>query len=547
MDQLHTLPDDVLIPILRFVAGAPVCGNRSPPFPIVASRLNRRIRAVTLTCPELWSTIRFSHNPRSWTWAALFVRRSGSHLLDMSINLETFTPQLGIDAPIPLHRALVIIGPHIERWRTFSLRCWAHQVGELYSFMVRSPKAAQLQSAHISLVDYWHLSSYHPLAPVFCSPTFHALRVDIPLDDLRAFPSLRTFDVDFAESAFWHYAILFRENLGPDSSLRTLIMRNFPHVCYPGAIEAAVITSIAVSFRSTHDHIANFKSLMNTFNFPNLEYLEIVGPVTTAFTASSTDMAGKAEWDPCPFPNLRTLRLEEVAFIAVELAAIQSLSRGITALELIYTTGNHHLLQHAWPALRSLTVYTQLGDARWLPRFLVMRPSVTLILPPWLLHSVALTRVSSPATKSHREIRFLQDGVTRALIDGVCNGQNFFFDEYTMRSEDFGPVLRPDPGPKFDFAGTPNRMPYWAQLEELDWFGESNIAGDMEQTERAIEEAFQARGEVARAKGMGRELRKQTRRESKDGGTMVKAKWKCRKRRYTCVAEDFVLVRHFQL
>ncbi|KAJ6475593.1 hypothetical protein C8R45DRAFT_1102867 [Mycena sanguinolenta] len=59
------------------------------------------------------------------------------------------------------------------------------------------------------------------------------------------------------------------------------------------------------------------------------------------------------------FPNLYTLRLQEIDFTPIRLASIESFSQGITTLELISTTNNYHLLalhpSQAWPALDSLT------------------------------------------------------------------------------------------------------------------------------------------------------------------------------------------------
>ncbi|KAJ6630257.1 hypothetical protein B0H10DRAFT_2207944 [Mycena sp. CBHHK59/15] len=78
--DVDTLPDDVLAAILKLVADLPVASHgRAKPFPIAATRVSRRWRALTLDLPELWTNIRISHHSRSWKLAAVFVRRSGSY------------------------------------------------------------------------------------------------------------------------------------------------------------------------------------------------------------------------------------------------------------------------------------------------------------------------------------------------------------------------------------------------------------------------------------------------------------------------------------
>ncbi|KAJ6470841.1 hypothetical protein C8R45DRAFT_1014774 [Mycena sanguinolenta] len=482
---LETLPNDVLIEILRLVARSPMRETTPHPFPIVASRVNHHFRAVALTCPELWSTIRLSHHSRSWRWAPTFLSQSGSYPLDISISLERYRPgyrsTYARNAPIPLRRALAILGPQIARWRTFSLRCWKSQLEELGRFMERSPVAARLESAHISLVDYgylfdwsWYTTSLPPLAHIFGSPNLQAIH---------------TLDIGFG--AGFHPREL-RKMLCSPLSLRTLIMRTSPAAVksVSGPIEAATITSLAISFSSD-----KFSDLTRVFSFPNLEYLEIMGGSLTVSNEHRTP--GNI------FPNLHTLRLEGIAFTPISLASIQFFSHGITSLELIRTTNNHHLLascaNKAWPTLDSLTLCPEVTDRWWLSQFLAMcvarNALSTLILPP------SLSRFTLPRDMRKLEIRWPRDGFSRGLMDGISGGCDFYVDEHDMRIKDFCHVEQPKrPGcaracryHDFVYEDTPCKY----VVEE-----------DTRQMDEAIAEAFKATGEVARAKGIGHRFKR---------------------------------------
>ncbi|KAJ6476790.1 hypothetical protein C8R45DRAFT_1007861 [Mycena sanguinolenta] len=504
---LETLPENVLVEILRLVARFPVPDNRSHPFPIVASRVNRHFRTVALTCPELWSTIRLSHRLRSWHWAPTFLSRSGSYPLDISISLEHYRPEYTVpDAPIPLRRALAIIGPHLARWRTFSLRCWESQLEELVTFMEQSSVPVRLDSAHISLVDnLWaEPGSLPPLAHVFGSPNLRFFRTNAQLEqaDLCAFEAIHTLDIDFG--------IAYNAGF---SSLRTLIMRTSPAAMdlVSGPIEAATITALAVSFSSN-----NFSNLTRVFSFPNLEYLEIMG--------GSLTVSNEYRAPGNIFPNLHTLCLEGIGFTPMCLASIQFFSHGITILELIRTTNNHHLLasraNQAWPALNSLTLCTEAIDPWWLPQFLAMCVATSALLTLILSPSLSLFTLLGDMRKL--EIRWLRDGFSRGLMGGISGGCDFYIDEHHMRIKDFGYVEQPER--PMCFCCT------------LAW--ESDLAEDTRQTDEAIAEAFKATGEVARANGMGHGLKRKKHQKRTAGRMKIPAR---RKGKRYDFAEDFSL------
>ncbi|KAJ7856317.1 hypothetical protein B0H13DRAFT_1178165 [Mycena leptocephala] len=526
--SIDTLPDEVLAVILKLAADSPVLAwLRKPPFPVTVSRVSRRWRVVTLASPELWTTIRLSHRSRSWSWATVFAKRSGSSPLDISINLEAYAlnkdsehgyeHRHGYELPVSIHKALAIVGPHIGRWRTFALRCWEHQVEQLREFLEFSPGAAsQLQSAHISLVNWRYWEELPPLPQLFGIPSLRSFRANCRLDlvDFTAFRAVQSLDIDCGDLS-WHLHTL-RPILGPWSPLRTLIIRNFYPQLTPLAdpIEASTIQSLAVSFSRPFfyrryyeaDMLGGFETFTNTFSFPSLEYLEIVGGFTGGIAADRNTTVPE-EWEAPLFPHLHTLRLEDVGFGRKGLTFIQSLSRGITALQLIYTTGNQFLLQEhggdaPWPALRALTVETQTQDIstvtpEWLALFIAKRASLgphgrilELTLPSWP-EGVSLTVQSPP------RVRRLCDGPSPALMDGFP-GYGFYVDEYDMRAKDF------------EHVETPERRScscYWTWYEDLlDWEVEVN---------KEIAEAFEMSGELVRTKGVLKELKKKRRRNWK--------------------------------
>jgi hypothetical protein len=281
-------------------------------------------------------------------------------------------------------------------------------------------------------------------------------------------------------------------------------------------IEASTIQSLAVSFSRPFfyrryygdDMLGGFETVTNTFSFPSLEYLEIVGGFTEGI-AADRNITVPEEWEAPLFPHLHTLRLEDVGFGRKGLAFIQSLSRGITSLQLIYTTGNQFLLQERggdapWPVLRALTVetLTQTQDIstatpEWLALFITKRASLgphgrilELTLPSWP-EGVSFTIQSPP------RVRRLCDGPSPALMDGVP-GYGFYVDEYDMRAKDFEHVETPEWRP----CGC-----CWTWYENLlEWEVE---------VDKEIAEAFKMSGELVRTKGVLKELRKKRRRNWK--------------------------------
>ncbi|KAJ6605381.1 hypothetical protein DFH09DRAFT_1121295 [Mycena vulgaris] len=184
-----------------------------------------------------------SHILRSWGWVALFVRRSQSRLLDISVDLESYAYQPeGVcvyrkrQHPDPPHirmgTALAIVGPHVGRWRAIAVRGWAAQLNEFFNFLPGVLGAAsRVESAQFSVVDSWYI--YHD-----DFPALHELPSLVGIHDLRSLrvnaawchsasrriPAVQSLDIDLSGLLDFDPRYL-REVFGPGSTLRTLVIR----------------------------------------------------------------------------------------------------------------------------------------------------------------------------------------------------------------------------------------------------------------------------------------------------------------------------------
>ncbi|KAJ7500068.1 hypothetical protein FB451DRAFT_1385712 [Mycena latifolia] len=268
-------------------------------------------------------------------------------------------------------------------------------------------------------------------------------------------------------------------------------------VCFSRPFYIYTFTSLKYWRSGTYFATDGFESLTRTFSLPNLEHLGIRG----GFTGSVKErrhLQIPDDWQAPPFPHLRSLRLEDVAFSRPGLAYIHSFSHAITSLELIYTTGNDHLLEASrgrgtfWPALSALTA--EGVDPRWLSAFVEMRAALgpgmgiaDLTLDASVCGIIALHAVD--------RIHCLRDGPSLALIDGHCG---FYVDEFDAHVLDFQYVSSPHA--PATAAGATTRC---KEVREL------GAPWDVEQLEEEIAEAFKTTGKLARGKGACREVKKE--------------------------------------
>ncbi|KAJ7447800.1 hypothetical protein B0H11DRAFT_1929549 [Mycena galericulata] len=466
--DIDILPDDVLALILKLVADSPMASLQKLPPPVAASRVSHRWRTIALACPELWTKIRLSHRSQSWRWAPVFLRRSGTRLLDISINLESYSYRNGKPhhaSPIYMDWALEILGHHVGRWQRVALRAWHSQLHEMWDFLASAPSIARLESVEFSSVDGPHWvdpvwdSTIPALSRLFRSQSFRSLRINTWLD-VPQFRAVHTLDIDFEAIVTFGIHDGLRRIFGPTSTLETMAVRNF----YPRAaamagdpIDACTIRSFAISFAVPFYYTriydlydlygggyGGFESLTNIFSLPNIEYLEILGGFTGS-AAAARNIIVPEDWEAPLFPHLLTLRLEDVDFSRRGLAFIQSLSQNITTLHLIHTAGNHHLLagNAQWPDLRALVVETQddSGDPTWLVSFISMRAAIGATITELTIPLGCWSEDEDAAYLVPR-IRWQSDGPSPALMDGLP-GHAFYIDEFDMRGAAFEHVEAP--------------------------------------------------------------------------------------------------------
>ncbi|KAF7340354.1 hypothetical protein MVEN_01954600 [Mycena venus] len=336
-----------------------------------------------------------------------------------------------------------------------------------------------------------------------------------------AFRGVRNLDIDYKRANIIENirSSGFRQLFGPSSSLTTLIIRNFPpqYMDNIDPNDCSTIRSFSVSFSkpfyfrpntSNNAVFGGFETLTDVFSLPNIEHLEILGGFSGG-RIEDRHVQVLDEWEAPLFPYLQTLRLEDVSFSRTGFAFIQHFSRNITALQLIYTTRNHNLLTdpEAWPALRALTIETRVVVApSWLVPFVTTRselghPLSQLTLPLWEGDMALSLAECRPPPAIHHQ----RTGPSPALMDGIY-GTGFYIDEYDMRPTDFVHV----PYPKVRKC----------RCCEIDWSAYPEwwmFETDIERLEEELAADFKAEGEVVRAKGIWRELRRERRRERKVG------------------------------
>ncbi|KAJ7273133.1 hypothetical protein C8J57DRAFT_1715404 [Mycena rebaudengoi] len=304
---IDALPNELLAVILKQVADLPAISREwRQPSPLAASLVSRHWHDVAISFPELWTNIRISRHPRTWRLAAIFVKRSGSQPLDISLNLEAYSKKNTHSWPsafIPLNTILDIVGPHVGRFHRIALRGRGDQLEEFCQFVRESPiPASQLESAHLSSANDWCCHGYadnwwrwyEPL-PIFTSTTLRALRTNgirWDLNLLLASGSLDSLDIHLPMVA---YVPDFQQIFGPTSSITTLIVRGFTSFPNEHPIDAPQLRSFAVSF-ACH---GGFKTLTETFLMPNLEYLELNGFISDAEDDRTIQIP--EEWEAPPY------------------------------------------------------------------------------------------------------------------------------------------------------------------------------------------------------------------------------------------------------
>ncbi|KAJ7184523.1 hypothetical protein C8R46DRAFT_1064316 [Mycena filopes] len=543
---IDILPDEVLATILKLVADLPAASQTRQHFPVSASRVSRRWRIITFAYPELWANIRISPNWRSRKLAAMFVERSGSFPLDISVNTEAYVYKRGQphqSAHLPLSKVLSIIGPHIGRWRSIAFRGWDDCILEFCEFLRNSSMpASRLEYIHLSTIEVDGYASRLDLGPLEIpgNRLVHSLRVNsMCAVDGSLLQNLQSLDITMsALDAYTSSLPFIQPLLGPASGITTLVIRGFyvPRGMHT-VFKATTVRSLALSsygffhWNHTQEPLDLMEALTNTFVVPNLDYLEIVlspsDTIAPVFTSRQTPLK-----EP-PFPNLRTLRLEGARLTPSKLARLERATREITNLELLYTTDNHHLLSFphhgggvgpAWPLLHSLTVETPRFFS-WLPAFAAQRTALGpgmglthLTLSPWPTHLPSALAATS------------RYGITDGFIDGF--GRGFFFDEYDQRVVDFE-YVKP---PVYEQSDSRDGSDPWCWACRTLWIAREN----QDRFEEEIEERL---GRASTALAMATRCCKERRRESrKNRSAGIVRSRRSAKRPRIDILEDFYVV-----
>ncbi|KAJ7118973.1 hypothetical protein C8R44DRAFT_187147 [Mycena epipterygia] len=541
--SIDSLPNEVLARILKQVADLPANPWESlEPFPVAASRLSRRWRALTLAFPELWTNIRISRDSRTRKLAAMFIKRSRSHPLDISINLECYTYPNGQPAFFPFSMVLSIVGPHVGRWRTIALRGWDSHLEELSRFLRHPPvPASQLEYAHLSLASNNYRFYFTPLE-LFGNETLRAVRLNsvCNLNGL-SLRNLRSLDITMFVLQFDRQSALREILASAQCRLTALVFREFFPTRSPRAIKAHTIRSVAISFSENGFYSYGPDSLeafTEVLSLPNLEYLEIVGEFSPCFPEIPDHIQVPEAWVVPPFPNLHTLRLHDICITPGRLTLLQILSREITELELINTSENQHLLHHdgdvdvPWPFLHSLRVETD-DFPSWLPDFVAMRAA----LGP----NMAIARLTLPLTPDLPSLPTLSGlcywGTSRGLIDGFRRG--FYVDDFDPQGIDFEYV---EPGSRsYDYDDNESHdgrgLPFCFTCPACNCYQFEQEVQDAE-----IEEGFKTSAARSRVKGMWKEAKKERRESFKSvtiSGRFRRRRSAKQRRSVVDVAEDF--------
>ncbi|KZP12517.1 hypothetical protein FIBSPDRAFT_156672 [Athelia psychrophila] len=247
--------------------------NHSLPFALLVSSISRRWRDTAISSPPLWSRLSFTVDPLADSWILfLFLPRSGTHPLDIRINLE--------HADRSMERVLEIILPHCERWRTLCVN--PRSSLELSLWAIRDISVPLLQHVEILGPSYYEAlygasgvpadTSHTPLfqlgAPALTSVNLRQICADCgpPLSNLTAF--------------LFNYETLSQQRLesiiaaSPGLRVLRLALRSF-EASGQGPIHIPSLRQLSLEFGDC-SFDDDFIRLFSTIIAPDLESLEIV-------------------------------------------------------------------------------------------------------------------------------------------------------------------------------------------------------------------------------------------------------------------------------
>ncbi|KAF7364333.1 F-box domain-containing protein [Mycena sanguinolenta] len=266
-------PDEVLALIFKAAADSPLSRGDTPA-PLTISYVSRRWRAVALSSPEIWTTIRISAR-HHLSDVSLFLERSAPLHFRLSINTESCARDW--DA----HRIFDILLPHVHRCSALALcanaedlRDWSRilqnqnqlEFVRILSVSIHSYAPDELWGPPASLLDFAALCTGLRWLRLSAGPRMTFAQRLNPLQltklDVRC-----TWDGAFVRHVCYHSPVL-----------EALVLRDYSACVFDGAAPTRLpsLTSLALEYRDT----ALAEGLINLAHFvelPNLIHLAIEG------------------------------------------------------------------------------------------------------------------------------------------------------------------------------------------------------------------------------------------------------------------------------
>ncbi|KAJ7601851.1 hypothetical protein DFH06DRAFT_1399910 [Mycena polygramma] len=345
-------PDEVLALIFKMAADRPLWRGESP-LPLTISRVSERWRAVALSSPEIWTTIRISSR-RPIDEANLFLERSSPLRFRLSVNTEHRT------RPIDLKSLLDVLRPHMQRCAALAL-CLSDEDMCTWTTVFGSEDTLHtLQSLSMTIHSYAPDELWGPPHSMFllinpCTalrslrlssgPTMH-LQNQLHALQLTTLDVRCTWDGAFVRHVCRHSLVL-----------ETLVLRDYSASVFDNAAPACLpsLTSLVLEYRDAMlaEGLINLALFLD---LPNLSHLTIKG--------SGIPDAGHSlrHWCPRALPRLQELHLDSIVFQrSIDISVLQSLSAVITHLQLINVHGGLFRaadvpLSIAYPNLRVLEI-----------------------------------------------------------------------------------------------------------------------------------------------------------------------------------------------
>ncbi|KAJ7311686.1 hypothetical protein DFH08DRAFT_943728 [Mycena albidolilacea] len=318
-------PDEVLALIFRLAAETPLAPGEDEASWVISS-VNQRWRAIALSGPELWTTVRISRR-HSLGGTQLFLARSTPLPFRLSINTEVTGPR-----PLDAARILEMLLPHIRRcsalalcvsaddlckWSSVLRRNHLHSVRTL-SITIHSSAPDELWGPPESLFDFTALCT-----------SVRSLRLGPAMKFQHQLRPLRLTKLDVR--CTWDGAFI-RHICSHSQVLESLVLRDYSASVFDGAAgptSLPSLTSLALEYRDAAlaEGLINLALFLDT---PNLAHLTIEG--------SASPGAGHSlrPWTARRFPRLTVLSVQNVAFCRpIDISVLAGLSANITHLRLL--------------------------------------------------------------------------------------------------------------------------------------------------------------------------------------------------------------------